>query len=305
MDSAWSVAKKTNLIFVHGKGGVGKTVVSLSLARWLSQQGHNTLWVSIEDPLKKPGELNKLSPTLTTLNCEAMFAFEEYASLKIKISAVAKVFIHNKLVRYLAKAAPGIRELLLLGKIWHERTHYQHVVVDMPSTGYALTMFHATRNFSHLFTGGLVYQDACAMLETLNDSSACAHVILATPEEMPLREALDLRQQLRLLFSNNAPLFVANRLFPQVDNLSSTWTASNKGNHDSTLIAETAPQYILNRTQLEQSNLNLWRQASIEYTSLPLIPISTTLSDSQVAQKEAVEQLTSYLERPQNGGSPL
>ena len=129
------------LIFICGKGGVGKTSVSKALALTLSKKGLKTLWVAFEDPLKPPGELLEISPTLWHLNCESITAFEEYVGLKIGVPSLTKIFLQNKLMRYMAKAAPGIHDLVLLGKIWFERKNYDHIVLDMPSTGYGLAMF--------------------------------------------------------------------------------------------------------------------------------------------------------------------
>ncbi|MEK6580388.1 MAG: ArsA-related P-loop ATPase, partial [Bdellovibrionota bacterium] len=95
------------LLFITGKGGVGKTAVSLALAKTVSEQGLRVLWVTFEDPNRPAGEIKKLSPTLSELNCDAGRAFEEYAGLKIGISKLAHIFVGNKLMQYLSKAAPG------------------------------------------------------------------------------------------------------------------------------------------------------------------------------------------------------
>ena len=65
--------------------------------------------------------------------------------------------------------------MVLLGKIWFERGHYQHIVVDMPSTGYGLAMFQSTDNFVKLFRAGPLYQDAVAMMKTFGDSTQTGH----------------------------------------------------------------------------------------------------------------------------------
>src|SRR6185295_7988097 len=126
-------------------------------------------WICFEDPTQPADQVRKVGSHLWHLNIDAGTAFEEYATLKIGVGPLARIFVGNRLVRYLAKAAPGIHELVLLGKVWHERNHFDHVIIDMPSTGYGLAMFHSTRNFQNLFTGGPIHRDAKAMLETFSD----------------------------------------------------------------------------------------------------------------------------------------
>jgi hypothetical protein len=280
-----------NLVFVSGKGGVGKTVVSQAIALSLSQRGKRVLWVAIEDPLRPPGELLRVNPDLWNLNCEASTAFEEYIGLKLGGGSITRLFLGNKLIRYLAKAAPGIHELVLLGKIWYERKNYDHVVVDMPSTGYGLAMFHSTANFAKLFRGGPITRDAEEMIETFKDSKSTGHVIVALPEEMPLQEALELDQFLQELFPGNRAAFVANRLFPGARTGAAPAREENAGSP----VAKSASDYILRRLELEEFNLRRWRDEGLDFLKLPYLPppfgnretASPLTENDQIARKLA------------------
>lgn len=272
---------KRNLIFVTGKGGVGKTSLSKAIALRLSQAGKRTLWVSIEDPLKPPGEIQPAGPNLWYLNCEAISSFEEYVSLKIGVSSLSRLFLKNKLVRYLAKASPGIHELVMLGKIWFERNHFDHVVVDMPSTGYTLALFQSVNNFSRLFRGGPIHRDADEMLVTFGDPTQTGILILALPEEMPLVEALELNQLLLKLFPNNPSAFIANRLFPTAFQGRSPSREESPEDWKTPLLSS-AQDYVLKRGILENFNLRLWRDENIQFESLKFCDSKT--SDELVLQ---------------------
>ena len=256
-----------NLLFVHGKGGVGKSTVSQAIALALAKKGQKTLWVCIEDPTQAPGELKEVKPHLWHLNCDFQLAFEEYAALKIKTTRLTQLFLKNRLMQYLAKAAPGIRELVLLGKTWFERNNYQHVIVDMPSTGYGLAMFQSTENFIKLFSGGPLFRDAESMLETLRDSQATGHVIVSLPEEMPLRESLELNEYLLQNFPNNPAAFLVNRLFPEI-HLPQNFNPE----HRTSPIAQSMLDYAQTRSWLEHHNLRLWTDAGVNYGSIPFVP---------------------------------
>lgn len=269
------------LIFVSGKGGVGKTVVSQAIARSLSAQGKRVLWVAFEDPLRPAGELLRVSADLWNLNCEASTAFEEYIGLKLGGGAITKLFLGNKLIRYLAKAAPGIHELVLLGKVWYERQNYDRIVVDMPSTGYGLAMFHSTANFAKLFKGGPITRDADEMISTFRDPGQTGHAIVALPEEMPLQEGLELDRFLRELFPDNHAAFVVNRVFPGV-------APALAVDESKSPVADSAEDYLRRRLDLEEDNLRLWREEGIAFTKLPYVPPPHARSATQVTENDFV-----------------
>lgn len=255
-----------NLIFVSGKGGVGKTVVSQAIARRLNEKGKRVLWATFEDPLLPSQDLREVQSGLFHLNCEASASFEEYATMKIGVAAIAKFFVGNKVVRYLAKAAPGIHELVLLGKVWHERNHYDSVVVDMPSTGYGLAMFQSTRNFARLFQGGPIHRDADEMLATFNNPEVCSHVIVSIPEEMPLQESMELRTYLSDLFPKNPATLLANRLFPALKR--TELRPAESPAHWPSPVTHDGEDYAVKRHLLEKTNLKIWDENGLDYLSL-------------------------------------
>ncbi len=272
-----------NLIFVHGKGGVGKTVISKAVALRLSKKGKKTLWATFEDPTLPAGEVTQEGPHLWHLNCDFTQAFQEYASMKIGIARLTQLFLKNKLMRYLAQAAPGIHELVLLGKIWFERLHYDHVVIDMPSTGYGLAMFQSAENFSKLFHSGPLHRDADAMLGTFNDSKCTGHLIVAIPEETPLRESLELNQMLDQIFPKNPCVFLANRLFPGKASPNPSQTQETPDSWPSPLASSTL-DYARKRYLLENYNLRLWREAGITFGELGYIAPAITHSTAAIIE---------------------
>lgn len=257
-----------NVIFVSGKGGVGKTAVSQAVAAHLARKGRKTLWVAFEDPFLPAGKSVEKDKNLFWLNCEAAHAFQEYIGLKIRAPGLAHFFLQNSLIQYMARAAPGIHELVLLGKIWHERLNYDHVVCDMPSTGYGLAMFHSVKNFARLFKGGPIHRDAEAMLETFADPAQSGQLIVSLPEEMPLRESLELADFLKGIFPENAPAFLLNRSMPAMS------TADQLPDPDqwTSPVPEDSLDFLRKRTRLEEHNLRLWREAGLKWTRLPYLP---------------------------------
>jgi hypothetical protein len=274
---------KRNIIFVSGKGGVGKTVLSQAAALAHSERGHRTLWCTFEDPTRPLGEAMQVNANLWHLNIEATVAFEEYATMKIGVGPLARIFLQNKLMRYLAKAAPGIHELVLLGKVWHERKNYDFVVVDMPSTGYGVTMFQSTVNFTRLFQGGPINRDAEEMLKTFADPEQSGQLVVALPEEMPLVEGLELNDFLLQLFPKNFPAFLVNRVFPRAtepekskDEDPDAWKSP---------VPASATDYVRKRTIVEDHNLRLWRDKGFPFAELPFFPPPPRHENTEIVRR--------------------
>ena len=267
------------LVFVHGKGGVGKTVVSQAIASTLArknlQKNFKILWITLEDPTRPPGQLIEVTPHLWHLNCDFLQSFEEYAAMKIGVTSLTRIFLKNKLIRYLAKAAPGIHELVLLGKIWFERENYSHVIVDLPSTGYGLAMFQSTSNFIQLFHGGPLHRDAQAMLKTFEDPKATGHLIVSLPEEMPLRESIELNDHLNKMFPKNPRAFFVNRVFPSIPETQNEIPPPQSWSNPLPLSAQ---DYVQKRARLEEYNLRIWREAQISFGKIDFVPHFESLS---------------------------
>lgn len=259
-------AVRKPILFVQGKGGVGKSSLACALAR-ISSETHRTLLISIEDPLREPFDLRKISANFHHLNNEATAAFEEYAGRKIGAPNLVKIFLRNRFMRYLAKAAPGIRELVLIGKIWDERKHYDRIIVDMPATGHGLTLFQSLFNWGSLLEGSMLAKDAKAMIETFSDPEIVGHLIVSIPEEMPLVESLELRGHILRIFPRAEVALILNRLFPAPSVLPGD--AAEKFSEERPF-ALTAREHARRKATLEEENLEIWRAET--YCCLPYLP---------------------------------
>ncbi|HRK03031.1 MAG TPA: ArsA-related P-loop ATPase [Oligoflexia bacterium] len=218
--SNWKTRK---IIFVLGKGGVGKSTVSLQIAHFLAQ-GTKTILLcrigSVHDAQQVP---RKIAPGITELSLNSKDCFHEYVKLKLPIKTLSGILLGSKITDYLQNAAPGIPELVMTGKVWFERENFDHVVVDMPSSGYALTMLQTPKNFGDLFPGGPIYQDCHAMLETFSNKNETALVVVTLPEEMPVQESCEFADKVTNMLAPNRPYLVINRVIPSSAKLDSLY----------------------------------------------------------------------------------
>ncbi len=215
------------LLFVTGKGGVGKTTIAASLALLAAQQGKRTLVGEID----AKGNLadfyetgptafkeREVSPRLWAMSMNTEESLKEYLSLQLKIPFVARLGPLARTFDFVANAAPGVKEILTVGKfLWEVREqHYDLVVVDAVATGHITGQLAAPAAIQELVHVGLVRDQTDWMLDILGDPEQTGVVIVSAPEEMPVNETLELVQRLRAETVVDLAAVVANRVLPEL-----------------------------------------------------------------------------------------
>ena len=215
------------LLFVTGKGGVGKTTIAASLALLASQRGKRTL----VGELDAKGNLadfyetgptsfkeREVAPNLWAMSMETEESLKEYLSLQLKIPLIAKIGPLARTFDFVANAAPGVKEILTVGKfVWEVREgHYDLIVVDAVATGHITGQLAAPAAIQELVHVGLVRDQTGWMLDILGDPARTGVVIVAAPEEMPVNETLELTERLRNETVVDLAAVVVNRVLPEL-----------------------------------------------------------------------------------------
>jgi anion-transporting ArsA/GET3 family ATPase len=204
------------LLFVTGKGGVGKTTVSAALALKAAAAGKRTIVCEVAEQERMPDLFGgragghdeiELEERLWHISVSPERAKEEWLRYQLRSGTLAGVLGHSRLFQYLTAAAPGLTELVTMGKVWdlaqlRRRTgrgsSYDLVIVDAPATGQALAMLRAPRTFAEVARRGPIHRQAGIIDRFLSDRRVTGRVAIALAEEMPVNETLDLRRELRL-----------------------------------------------------------------------------------------------------------
>ena len=218
------------LIFVTGKGGVGKSTVAIALGLLGARQGKRTIVVELaaQDRVRMALAVDEVetfvehevAPGLFTISIEPQQAMDEY--LRVKVGPVGHVLGSSKLFQAFAMATPGMRELLTVGKVWElaqlqRKTRgaapYDLVVVDAPASGHGLSILRTPRTFAEIARVGPIAHQGRTIGSTIADHTFTAVVAVATPEEMPVTETLVLRDA---LVSDGLALHdvIVNALYP-------------------------------------------------------------------------------------------
>jgi anion-transporting ArsA/GET3 family ATPase len=201
------------LLFVTGKGGVGRTTVALALGLLAARHGRRTIVAELAGRERAQQAFERstasfaeveLAPGLYTISIDPQHAMEEY--LRVKAGVLGAALGSSRMFGVLAMATPGMRELLSIGKVWElaqqqRRTSgaepYDLVICDAPATGHGVGFLRTPRTFAEITRVGPVAQLADTIAGTLEDPSFTRLLAVCTPEEMPVNETLELERELR------------------------------------------------------------------------------------------------------------
>jgi len=198
------------LIFITGKGGVGKSTVALALGLAAARRGLRTIVAELargdgSERVFGPagngdsGE-RRLAPNLFAISIDPQIVMEQYLGLKLP-GPLANRLGHSRLLGAFSLATPGLRELLAIGKAWElsqpERAvrgtdPYQLVIVDAPASGHGIGVLRAPKTFAALAKVGPVAHASEKIAATLANREFTSILAVTTAEEMPINETLEL-----------------------------------------------------------------------------------------------------------------
>lgn len=224
------------LVIVTGKGGVGKSTISASLALWASRKHKRVLLaeVAAKEGLSHffgvpevGSKITEIKPNLWAVNIQPKDALKEYALMVLKLKTLYNLVFERKMVKSFLDAFPGLDELVMLGKIWYHtqevqsrkgRPKYDMVIMDAPATGHAISMLRLPHVIVEGMTTGPLKQSAQRMLKLLQDPAKTSLQIVTLPEEMPVNEALELKRAVDEILKIPTGYLFINGVYPRLFN---------------------------------------------------------------------------------------
>jgi anion-transporting ArsA/GET3 family ATPase len=220
------------LLFVTGKGGVGKTVAAATIALLAFRHRKRVLVVELS-PYGRMRELLggpetgtepvEILPRLEAVRIDPRHALEEFLDGLLRIRALTQRLLRSSSFSILTAAAPGIEEFLVLARIAafesarvgiRRRPRYDLIVVDAQATGHSLPFLSTARTVMEMMPTSSIGKMASEVGTLLSDAAKTAVVLVTIPEEMAVNETIELAASLRQGRAVALGPLIANAVWP-------------------------------------------------------------------------------------------
>lgn len=211
--SAAATLCRKPLILVTGKGGVGKSTCAQALACAAHSRGASVLICEMGSEPSVPHVLGgepsfvpyqpdvQQWPRLWACWLQFLPALKEYLGEQLKVKRLVRLATENRVLARLWEAAPSVAEMAILNTIYgHVHSgRFDVVVLDLPSTGHALTLLQVPGAVASMVRVGALAQRAKDVQATIASAAATSMVVVTLAEALPVSETIDLSHKLTRL----------------------------------------------------------------------------------------------------------
>jgi anion-transporting ArsA/GET3 family ATPase len=301
---------QSRVLIVAGKGGVGKTTMVAALAHMAAQAGLSVLVVELEgrggvatafgsdDPLDYDGSVLRAAGaepeagdeddrTIPKGTVRARTITPDDALLEYLadhgMRRISKRLLSSGIIDIVAGAIPGIRDILVLGKVKQiERSGIADLVlVDAPATGHTMTFLSSAGGLLDAARGGPIRSQAAEVVDLLSDPARCQVALVTLPEEMPVNEVIEAAYQLEDKVGIALGPVIVNGCYPPLDGLDTpaeqaVAEAGVAVGPDLVATLEVARTFRLTRQQLQAEQLQrLARELPLSQLQVPFLFAAT------------------------------
>jgi anion-transporting ArsA/GET3 family ATPase len=199
-----------SLLVVSGKGGVGKSAITAALSILAARRGLSVLAMSMTDDLGLGAHLGvdrlgysaqEIRPGVNALTIDRSRALDEYIRLQLHAPRIAPLGPVARGLNALADTVPGIRDIITIGKVLFEagKPQWDIVIADAPPLGQITSYLRAPVTIAGLVPVGRVRDQALSYEHQLGNPDHTGLVLVATPEELPVVETNEARDEIAAL----------------------------------------------------------------------------------------------------------
>jgi anion-transporting ArsA/GET3 family ATPase len=219
-------------LFFTGKGGVGKSTMAAATALLLANVGRRVLLVEVDAKGDVPAQFEQKAvgftprevyPGILAMAMDTEASLREYLRVNMRVPIIGKLGPLAKVLDFVAQAAPGVKEILTVGKIMWEvresiegRAEFDVVVVDAAASGHIVAQLGAADAIQELVDVGPLSDQTRWVAELIADPLVTAVNLVTTPEEMPVTETIELAARLRAEVEVPLGAVIVNRVLPEL-----------------------------------------------------------------------------------------
>ncbi len=215
------------VVIVLGKGGVGKSTLSAALAKAATHNGWRALVMECDSRapiasiygLPSSYEPAEAAPGMYLMTLDGRHALEQYLRIVVPGRLLLKTVFSSRLYQFFVQAAPGLRELMALGKVYYEADRersdserWDTIIVDAPASGQALSLLKMPRAARATFGESIVGKESNNISAMLSDRARCAIVQVTTADSLAVAETIETEKELAQLNLAPAAIFF-NRVY--------------------------------------------------------------------------------------------
>src|SRR3954469_10895880 len=220
------------LLFFTGKGGVGKSTMAAATALLAANIGKRVLLVEVDAKGDVPAQFEQapvgfrpreVHPGVLAMAMDTEASLQEYLRLNLRVPVLGRLGPLARVLDFVATAAPGVKEILTIGKIAWEtreaiegRADHDIVVVDAAATGHIVAQLGAADAIQDLVDVGPLRSQTQWVSELIADPQITAVNVVTTPEELPVAETIELVQRLRREVQVPLGSVIVNRVLPEL-----------------------------------------------------------------------------------------
>lgn len=213
----------SRVIILAGKGGVGKTTTAAALSVAAARVGRRVLLVELEGKsglgsmfgIQNLDREQEVYPGVTVLPLAPDEALLEYLETH-GLGRISKRLVSSGALDIVATAVPGMKEILVLGKVksLQRAGAADVIVVDGPAAGHAVTFLLSPKGLLDAVRVGPVLTQAVEVSEMLADPARAQVMLVTLPEETPVNETAETAEAFLERIGMTLGPLVVNGLYP-------------------------------------------------------------------------------------------
>jgi anion-transporting ArsA/GET3 family ATPase len=204
------------VVFVTGKGGVGKTTVAAALALHCSRASKRVAMVEFDDGEAGARALGRDVSSISHVVLTYDRALTDALAHLLGSRILARAITSQRAIRRMIRAVPALREFSFLEAVraLASESRFDRIVVDMPSSGHALDWLRVPLAFERFLGRSPMGSMGRRIHDEIVAPGRADVVVVMLAEPLVVKETEQLMRRMRTELGITPSLVVVNRTVP-------------------------------------------------------------------------------------------